>query len=143
MSAPDDLDLSWAEMSASADRTAVVSIVAGKTRSARTGRGLALAKAFQAADVTLPVTADRIAAAFIRAAPVHAASHVLWLLWGYSIRPLAVIALEFRADVRAMILKEPGRVIGYAGDHLGDELTEAISLCLVIGNRLACEESLR
>ena len=139
----DEFELSWPEMTAASDRTAINAILSGRSRPGRKGRVLSLAKALQAAAVLTPDEAARVAGEFMRGTPVHAASHALWLLWGYAIRPLAVLALESRPDVRALLLQDPECVLTYAGDHLIDELHEAREMSRSINARIACEEALK
>ena len=103
-------------------------------RPAFSRRGIELTRAFQAAAEIEPAEASRVAGRYLRAAPIHAAST--------ESRPLAVVALESRRDVRAMFLLDPGRILDYVGGHLAPRLEEAVHICRAIVAGIAAEEAL-
>lgn len=111
-------------------------------RLARSRRGIELASAFQAAAEIEPADASRVAGRYLRAAPTHAASIALLLVQSTGSRPLAVVALESRRDVRAMFLLDPGRVLDYVGGHQIHRLEEAVHICRAIEAGIAAEEAL-
>ena len=106
-------------------------------------RGIELTRAFQAAAEIEPADASRVAGRFLRVAPIHAASIALLLLQSSGSRPLAVVALESRRDVRALFLLDPNRVLDYVGGHLAPRLEEAANLCRSIEARYAAEAALQ
>ena len=110
-------------------------------RLARSRRGIELARAFQAASVIEPAEASRVAGRFLRTAPIHAASIALLLLQSTGSRPLAVVALEGRRDVRAMFLLDPGPVLDYVGGHQIHRLEEAVHICRAIEAGIAAQEA--
>jgi len=125
------------------DKRAIAAVLGGRNRPAKSGRALELAHTLQAADVVTPREALLVADAYMRADVYRAAGMALCLLGGYSIRPLAVLALESRADVRRQLLFDPGGVMEQAVHADEFDLDEALTICRAIEARLAAEEALR
>ena len=93
----------------------------------------------QALEIIAPDDAAKVAGEYMRSSVSDAAYHVHLLIGGYSIRPMAVLALESRPDVRALML---GDAEGSGALERGD-LEEVRSICRAIEARIACDEALR